>query len=134
MDIHATQQKGDLAELCVAAKLKEYGYTVLFPFTENQSYDLVADTGDEMLRVQVKYASEKDGRVKVTCYGPNSSKTGNNKTFYTPDDIDGIAAYCRDTGNFYWVPVDDINRYTITLSENGKNKFDDFAIDRLKLS
>lgn len=133
MNLHATQQKGDLAELCAAAKLKEFGYTILLPFTENKSYDLVAESDSDFLRVQVKYASLKDGRVKVSCYGPNSSKSGNNKTFYTKEDIDGILAYCRDIGQFFWVPIEKTNRYTITLSQDGANQFEDYHIDNLKL-
>jgi len=125
MDELDTQTKGDLAELRVAAAIRKLGYTVLLPFTESQQYDLVSDIGDEFIRVQVKYASMTDnGKVKVSCYGPNSSKSGNNTTFYTEDDIDGIAAFCGDTEQVYWVPIEEANKYTVTLSEDGKHSFE----------
>lgn len=128
-----TQTKGDLAELRVAAALRSLGHTVLLPFTESEQYDLVADTGDEFVKVQVKYTStDDDGRVKVSCYGPNSSKSGNNTTFYTADDIDGIAAFCGDTNECFWIPYSDLNKYTFTLSEDGAHQFDNYSIDKLK--
>lgn len=127
-----TQTKGDMAELEVAAALRGMGYTVLFPFTESQQYDLVVDTGDEFVRVQVKFATHKgDGRLKVSCYGPNSSKSGNNKTFYTEDDIDGIAAYCAVMDECFWVPFEDLNKYSFTLSEGGSNQLSDYPLSDL---
>lgn len=126
-----TQTKGDLAELRVAAAIRKLGYTVLLPFTESQQYDLVADTGDEFLKIQVKYASTKDGKLKVSCYGPNSSKSGNNTTFYTEDDIDGIAAFSEDLQECFWIPFEDLNRYTFTLSEDGAHPYEDYRFDNL---
>jgi hypothetical protein len=126
-----TQTKGDMAELRVAAELKRHGHTVLMPFTESEQYDLVADTGDEFVKVQVKYASMKDGRVKVSCYGPNSSKSGNNTTIYTEDDIDGIAAYCDELSRCFWIPFDDLNKFSFTLSADGEHKFNTYGLSNL---
>lgn len=129
MDSHDTQIKGDMAELRVAAAIRKLDYTVLFPFTESQRYDIAVDTGDDFVRVQVKFTQMNDnGKVKVSCYGPNSSKSGNNATFYTEDDIDGIAAFCDTTTEVYWVPISETNKYTITLSEDGKHKLSDHRL------
>lgn len=128
-----SQTKGDLAELRVAATLRQSGHTVLFPFTENEQYDLAIDIDGEFIRVQVKHAAKRDdGRIVVSCYGSNSSKSGNNTTIYTKDDIDGIAAFCSDTEECFWIPFEDMNRYTITLSEAGKHRIDDYRIGRIK--
>lgn len=124
-----TQTKGDMAELRVAAELRKLGHTVLMPFTESKSYDLVADTGDEFVRVQVKYASLKDGKLKVSCYGPNSSKSGNNTTFYTKETVDGIAGFCGETEEIYWVTIEEANKYTYTLSADGAHKFEDHRLN-----
>lgn len=127
-----TQTKGDWAELRVASRLRRLGYTVLFPFTENQQYDLVVDNGTEFIRVQVKYAKLRDnGSVKVKCYGTNSSKTGNNSTFYTEHQIDGVAAYCGDLDQSFWIPIAKMNKYNITLSEDGRHAFEDYHIENL---
>lgn len=131
MDSHETQIKGDTAELRVAAAIRKLDYTILFPFTESQQYDIAVDTGDEFLKVQIKYTSLTDGVARVSCYGPNSSKSGNNATFYNEDDIDGIAAYCEDTETCYWIPYDELNKYTVTLSNDGKHQFDDHLLSEL---
>jgi len=127
-----TQTKGDWAELRVASKIRKMDYTVLVPFTEGEQYDLGVDTGDRFVRVQVKYAKlQDDGTMKVSCLGTNSSKTGNNTTFYTEDQIDGIAAFCGDLEQCFWIPFDEMNRYSLTLSEDGKHQFDSYDIENL---
>jgi len=40
-----TQQKGDLAEIKIAAELKRLGWDVLLPFGDGHRYDLVAERG-----------------------------------------------------------------------------------------
>jgi len=127
-----TQTKGDWAELRVASAIRRQDYTILVPFTESEQYDLGVDTGDEFIRVQVKYAKlQDDGTVKVSCLGTNSSKTGNNTTFYTEDQIDGIAAFCGDLDQCFWIPFSEMNRYSLTLSEDGKHRFDEHDIENL---
>jgi len=127
-----TQTKGDWAELRVASAIRRQDYTILVPFTESGQYDLGVDTGDEFIRVQVKYAKlQDDGTVKVSCLGTNSSKTGNNTTFYTEDQIDGIAAFCGDLDQCFWIPFSEMNRYSLTLSEDGKHRFDEHDIENL---
>jgi Protein of unknown function (DUF3257). len=127
-----TQVKGDWAELRVASALRKQGHTVLVPFTESEQYDLAADTTDgEFVKVQVKYAKQQDdGTIEVCCVGTNSSKTGNNRTFYTNDEIDGIACFCGDLDRCFWIPFDSLNKWQFTLSEDGKNTFDDYKIER----
>jgi hypothetical protein len=127
-----TQTKGDWAELRVASAIRRLDYTVLVPFTESEQYDLGVDTGDRFIKVQVKYAKlQDDGTMKVSCLGTNSSKTGNNTTFYTEDQIDGIATFCGELEQCFWIPFDEMNKYNLTLSEDGKHQFDDHGIDSL---
>lgn len=132
MDSHETQIKGDTAELQVAAAIRKMDYTVLFPFTESEQYDIAVDTGDKIIKVQIKYAGLKNDTVKVSCYGPNSSKSGNNATFYTEDDIDGIAAWCDDLDRCFWIPYENLNKYTVTLSQDGKNTYDKYSLDTIQ--
>lgn len=127
-----SQTKGDTAELRVAAELRSYGYTVLIPFSENEKYDLVVDTGDALKRVQVKHAPHVDGSIVVRCYTSNSSKTGNNRTIYKEEEIDGIAAYCTETNDYFWIPFDEMNKYSFTLSPDGEHQFDDFRLDTIE--
>jgi hypothetical protein len=62
-----TKQKGDAAELAIAADLVSRGYRVAFPFGEDWDYDLILIRSPRFERVQVKY-SRSDGRVlEVRC-------------------------------------------------------------------
>lgn len=56
--------KGDLAELKVAADLADRGCRISIPFSEDCDYDLIADYGGRLHRVQVKY-TQSDGQVVV---------------------------------------------------------------------
>lgn len=98
--------KGDLAELKVAADLAARGYRILFPYGEDNDYDLVADTGSELMRVQVKYA-ESDGRVvEVRCYSLSLTKGRVRQTKrYTSATIDSIAVYDKTTDRCFYVPA-----------------------------
>jgi hypothetical protein len=54
------KQKGDLAELKVAADLMERGCRISIPFGEDCDYDLIADYEGRLHRVQVKH-TRSDG-------------------------------------------------------------------------
>jgi hypothetical protein len=56
------KQKGDLAEMMVAADLIRRGYSIAIPFGEDCDFDLVLCRHDRLERVQVKY-TESDGTV-----------------------------------------------------------------------
>jgi|JXWS01.1.fsa_nt_gb hypothetical protein len=125
-----TQIKGDHAELAVAAALKRYGWSVLMPYSEAQPYDLVAERGGDFVRVQVKSSTFDGTSIQFPCYCSNSSKSGNNRTDYTKDQIDGFAVY---NGSFatdiFWVPVEQANKNTMNLnvtSETAKHPADDY--------
>ncbi len=49
------KQKGDLAEMLVAADLVRRGYKVALPFGEDWDYDLIVERDGRLERVQVKY-------------------------------------------------------------------------------
>jgi hypothetical protein len=53
--------KGDLAELKVAADLLERGCKVSLPFGEDCDYDLIADAGVVLHRIQVKFTESNGG-------------------------------------------------------------------------
>lgn len=46
--------KGQLVELKVQEELLRYGFDISIPAYNASKYDLVADTGSELLRIQVK--------------------------------------------------------------------------------
>ena len=58
---HHTKLKGDIAVAAVILNLTKKGYIVSEPMSENAPYDLICDTGNKLLKIQVKY--RKDGVI-----------------------------------------------------------------------
>lgn len=54
-----TQRKGDIATTQAVATFTKIGYDVSIPVTESAKYDLIIDTGQELVRLQVKYSANK---------------------------------------------------------------------------
>jgi hypothetical protein len=101
-----TKTKGDLAELMVAADLREKGYKIAFPFGEDWDYDLIFDNAGKLERVQVKYA-ESDGvvlAVRCRSHSLTNGKIRQTKR-YTAAMIDWLAVYDRFTERCYYVPA-----------------------------
>lgn len=55
---HHTKLKGDIAVAAVILDLAKRGYIISEPMSENSPYDLICDTGEKLLRIQVKYRSD----------------------------------------------------------------------------
>ena len=82
--------KGAIAEAAITAAAVELGFVVLRPFPEGRRYDLVIDTGPELLRVQCKWGRLKGSVVVVilsTCR-------------YTPS--------CHDLKQCYYLPIETV--------------------------
>ncbi len=58
--IRVTQRKGDLAVAQAIATFTRLGADVLCPLTESAAYDLVIDVKNKLMRVQVRYSSDKE--------------------------------------------------------------------------
>lgn len=129
-----TKNKGDLAELAVAKFLCSHQYAVSFPFGENTPYDLVVESPSFVLyRVQVRWATPKDGRleVRLRAVSKNYSRT------LDFSRIDVFAVY--DGEVIYWVPVslleDRAATFTLRMdpSANNQKKRVHFAKDYVGL-
>ncbi|WP_293028579.1 group I intron-associated PD-(D/E)XK endonuclease [Natronococcus sp.] len=101
-----TKQVGDETEAKIMAALIAEGYTVSVPFGDNESYDLVLDTGTALKRVQYKTGWIEDDVVR---FKTTSKTTSNGEVVRTDyeDKIDAFAVRCRDTEQLYWVPSED---------------------------
>ena len=105
------KQKGDLAELKVAADLIERGCSLSFPYGEDSDYDLIADKNGVLHRVQVKY-TESDGKVVgVRCLSHSLTNGKIRRTkHYTANVIDWIAVYDRTSDRCYYVPARELGK------------------------
>jgi PD-(D/E)XK endonuclease len=100
------KQKGDLAEMLVAADLVRRGYKVALPFGEDWDYDLIVERDGRLERVQVKHATSDGKVVEVRCY--SVSVTGGKVVAtksYTAETIDWLAVYDATTGRCFYVPA-----------------------------
>lgn len=90
----ALKQKGDLAELKVAADLAGRGCHVSIPIGEDCDYDLVADFGSVLHRIQVKYTESDGHTVLMRCQSHSLTKGKIRQTkYYTAELVDWIAVY-----------------------------------------
>jgi PD-(D/E)XK endonuclease len=102
-----TDQKGAVAEAWVTATALSHGIGVWRPLADERS-DLILDLRPRLLRVQCKWSRRIDDVIWVRCYRSRRNAEGILRQFYSPDDVDGFAAYCPDVGRVYLIPFDDI--------------------------
>ena len=102
-----TNQKGAIAETAIAHEAIKLGIGVLRPMLDLR-YDLVFDTGDELLRVQCKWASKCGDVIVVRLYGARRSRSGLVRSFYGPHEVDAFAAYCQDTERCYFARITEV--------------------------
>ncbi len=109
-----TKEKGNIAELKIAARLTELGHQVFFPFGENCSYDLVIDEAGELKRIQCKYVTLKNGCLDIPLYSVYLVEGEYKKHRYT--DLDYVAVYCPDLGSMYLIPHEDVKQTKTSVS------------------
>ncbi len=119
-----TKQKGDIAEAFVTYLLKQNGFNVLIPWGEDNRYDLVTEKYGIFKRIQVKYATPKNGSIEVRIRSCNNYSI----LRYSTKDIDIIAVYSPETNKVYFVPLNSIkNRSLCKLrlapTKNKQKKF-----------
>jgi PD-(D/E)XK endonuclease len=116
--VASLKQKGDLAELKVAADLIDRGCRLSIPFGEDCDYDLIADYEGRLHRVQVKHTTS-DGRIILVRCRSHSLTNGKVRAVkqYTPAMVDWIAVYDCTTERCYYCPSRELGkgRNTLTL-------------------
>jgi PD-(D/E)XK endonuclease len=120
--------KGDLAELKVAADLRDRGYKLAFPYGEDWDFDLILcrETG-ELERVQVKYA-RSDGCVVLASAQSQSLTNGKVRATkrYTAATIDWLALWEPFSDRCYYVPAAELGagmrevRLRLVPAKNGQ--------------
>lgn len=121
------KRKGDLAELKVATDLVDRGCQISIPFSEDCDYDLVADRGGILHRVQVKYTESDGATITIRCRSHSLTKGKIRQTkYYTAETIDWIAVYDRTSDRCYYCPASELGsgrsdlRLRLTPALNGQ--------------
>ncbi len=119
------KQRGEMAEAAFLAVASALGMCVAKPWGESSRYDLVVDTGRQLLRVQVKSAHRAGEYGGYTFHA-----TGNSPRVYRADEIDVLAAYVVPVGAWYLFPVEEFRKYKsmklFPQSRRRRSKFEKF--------
>jgi PD-(D/E)XK endonuclease len=109
--------KGDLAELKVASDLVARGHRIAIPYGEDCDYDLIADTGNRLHRIQVKYTASDEAKVTVRCRSL-SLTNGKAKKYkhYTAEMVDWIAVYHRASDSCYYIDASELGDGRVELT------------------
>ena len=111
-----TDQKGAIAEACIAAAAMKLGVDVYKPVAEGGRYDMIFDLGTELLRVQCKWVVRRRGVLTVFCTSNRRAPEGFRRRTYSADEVDAIAAYCQELDRCFLVPISLVaNRPSIAL-------------------
>jgi hypothetical protein len=111
-----TDQKGAIAEAAIAFAAIERGIGVFKPLSDGERYDLIFDLRPALVRVQCKFAVQRDDVIVVYCYSSRRTATGLRRRAYARDEIDAFAAYCPDLHQCYYLPVGEFpGRFAIQL-------------------
>ena len=98
--------KGQIIELKVQIELLRYGFDISVPSYNASKYDLIVDTGKELLKIQVKKSRSKSlTSFTFDCYSQNVGGAVRNKHKYTADEVDYFATVWED--KVYLIPIDE---------------------------
>jgi hypothetical protein len=104
-----TKAIGDISEAMVISSLIRNGYLVSIPFGENHRYDVIADNGERLLRVQVKTGRLRNGVIRfVCCSSHQHRRSGPTATRPYFGQIEYLAVYCPGNGKVYFVPESEL--------------------------
>ncbi len=98
--------KGQIIELKVQEELLRYGFDISIPSYNASKYDLIADTGLELLKIQVKKSiSNSFSSFTFSCTTQNIRSSTKAKHKYAKEEIDYFATVWKD--KVYLIPVDE---------------------------
>ena len=97
-----SKRRGELAELAFVFKAASLGFTVAKPYGDSDRYDFILDSGQRLIRVQVKSAS----RLSQGTYFLTTQRCCNGVAIpYTPDEIDFLVGYIFPEDAWVLIPV-----------------------------
>jgi len=97
-----TKQKGNLGFSSTLKEIHKLGYNVFSEIGDNSRIDLLVEVKNKIIKLQIKYATEKTGTVelKVSKSGPNGYQYK-----YSELDIDFFSVYLPKLDKIIFVPA-----------------------------
>ena len=99
-----TKTKGELSEAAVLFAFIKRGVLVATPHGDNQRYDLIAEIGNKLFRIQIKTARRGSSPGSIYFSTRSVGYRGKQKR-YTANEVDLFAAYDPATETTYVVPI-----------------------------
>jgi hypothetical protein len=103
-----TDQKGAMAEAAIAWEAAKLGIEVYRPLSEGGRFDMIFLLGDDLVRVQCKWAPLQGDVIIVRCYSCRRAREGMRVRRYTADEIDAFAAYCAELDRCFFLPIESV--------------------------
>ena len=104
--------QGEVGEMMVTMDLTRKGFVVSTPETASSAYDKIVDVEEVLKKIQVKSMKLSDsGLIIVPLVNRKNSsvaKNGRGQTHSYVDLVDIIAVWIKDTGELYYIPVEDL--------------------------
>jgi hypothetical protein len=104
-----SSRKGAIAEAVIAAEAMKMGLDVYRPVAEGGRYDLIIHAGNRLLRTQCKWAACRETVVVVRVRTCRLTPRGYVRSTYSSEEIDGVAAYCQELDECYWLPIEEFD-------------------------
>lgn len=118
--------KGYYTELKVQETFLKMGFDYSLPAFNISKYDMIVDTGDRLLRIQIKKASlASEGSFQFSCHTTNPVTHA--KRTYSKEDCDYFATVWED--KVYLIPIEDINSTVKTLRYKETKTRPDLKVD-----
>ena len=123
MNKQNTQIKGAITEQKCFLKCIEYGWIISKPLFDNARYDFIADTGNKLIKIQVKtsnWLDEAHTAFSFNGYSQHSIGHGNKRMNYTNKEIDFFMT--EKDNKFYLYPATENGFSQKILRINAKQK------------
>lgn len=120
-----TQIQGALTEQKCFLKCIEQGYIVSKPLFDNARYDFILDTGNKILKIQVKSSrwNETKTGFSFNGYSQHSTGKGNKRMKYTSKEVDYFMTEFENNFYLYPVPVEGLSEKTLKFGERTRKDY-----------
>ena len=99
---------GELSTARILARLLECGYGVSLSFGDNLRYDLIADDGRRLVRIQCKTGRLDDKGSIAFPASSSANHRGLGRRHYR-GQVDAFGVFCPDTDKVYLVPIESVS-------------------------
>lgn len=118
-----SKTKGNIGEAIIIAEFVKRGIQVSIPFGDNARYDLIAEFGGKLNKIQIKYCSIISENNAAICHSSSSKNHTTNKVMSDyKNDVDYIAFYIAPWNRCCLVPIQECKGKTFSIrNEDTKN-------------